>query len=155
MADSIKQASMIQASNCEGCLYRRHFKKVHWCYLSTESANVPKNIIPQAYWPSAVSLVWGIVKEPDKYLNWQSGPFLLHAPGPMQQCNKQVVRTNVESWKKATQTNQYRSQSSSKFASLFGNIHRSNLALSKIISSVLYWIISSSNIDELSSVSLF
>ena len=152
MADSIKQASMIQASNCEGCLYRRHFKKVHWCYLSTESANVPENIIPQAYWPSAVSLVWGIVKEPDKHLAvWT----LLTAPGPMQQCNKQVVTTNVESWKKATQTNQYRSQSSSKFASLFGTIHRSNLALFMLISSVLYWIISSSNIDELSSVSLF
>ncbi len=77
--------------------------------LSTKSTNVPEIIIPQAYipqayWPtvlaqcSAVSLVWETLGS--SYCSWS------HAA-----INKQVVTTNVESWKKATQTNQFGSRS--------------------------------------------
>ena len=53
-------------------LYRRHFKKVHWCYLSTKSANVPENIIPQAYCTGPVQCSLFSLRN-----TWQSGPFLL------------------------------------------------------------------------------
>ena len=138
-------------------LYRRHFKKLHWCYLSTKSANVPENIIPQAYCTGPVQCSLFSLRN-----TWQSGPFLLL----LVPCSNVISRLwqpmfKVEK-KQHKQTGIVRFTEFFQICLLFGTIHRSNLALfmlTKIISSLFCIEFSLALIllilIELSSVSLF